>query len=125
MADKQEQPVSELVEKTIADTRKLVKKELELAKRDLFEGARDAARSGVFLATSASLALCGVGGLAISVGLALPTSPARGTLFVSLAMLTGAAVCGALGVSALPQSPLRAFKEQLDQDVGAFTDAGV
>lgn len=121
MAETKEQPVAELVQRTIDDTRKLVKKELELAKRELFSDARDVAKSGVLLATGASLALCGLGGLAISLGLALPTSPARGTLFVSLAMITGAAVCGALGVAELPQSP---FRHARDEDPGAFSETG-
>lgn len=115
----EEPTVGQLFASVTRDMSSLVRSEIELAKAELREEARSAARGGAMLAVAAFLVVLGVILLSIAAAyglVALGLHPALAFVIVAVVYLVVAAIVAFIGTKALksikpPERTIRAAKE--------------
>jgi hypothetical protein len=93
--------------------KRLLHTELELARKDLKEDAKNTAKSSLLLGASAWMGMTGVSALVIAAALALPKRPVRGALITGLTLLGGSLAVGLSGLKTLPKKPMGRSREGL------------
>ncbi|MFP2904374.1 phage holin family protein [Pyxidicoccus sp. 3LFB2] len=93
--------------------KRLLKTEVELARKDIKEDAKNTAKSSLLLGASAWMGMTGVSALVIAAALALPKRPVRGALYTGLAMMGGSLAVGLAGLRTLPTKPMGRSREGL------------
>jgi uncharacterized membrane protein YqjE len=102
-----------IIGELLGQGKRLLKAELELARKDLEEDAKEAGRSTLLLGASAWMAMTGLSALVVSAAMAVPRRPVRGTLLTGVGLLGGSLVVGLLGLKAVPKQPLSRTREVL------------
>lgn len=113
--DEQKQKQSpSLLAAVVTQGKRLLKTELELARKDLEQDTKSTAKSSLLLGASAWMGMTGVSALVIAAALALPKRPVRGALVTGLAMLGGSLAVGLAGLHTLPRKPMGRSREGLE-----------
>lgn len=112
----EEVPVTDLVKTALADTRELVKLEVELARDEMKKEVKAAGHAAIGFGVGVALGLVGLSVLAVALVLALGGS-ALTALIVGLCFLAAAGVAGALGYSALPKKPMEETRARVQDDM--------
>lgn len=112
--DEQKQKQSHsLLSAVITQGKRLLKTELDLAKKDIQEDARNTAKSTALLGASAWMGMTGISALVIAGALALPRRPVRGALYTGLALMGGSLGVALAGLKTLPKKPMGRSREGL------------
>jgi uncharacterized membrane protein YqjE len=113
--DEQKQKHSpSLLAAVMTQGKRLLKTEVELARKDLKEDTKNTAKSSLLLGASAWMGMTGVSALVIAAALALPKQPVRGALVTGLAMMGGSLAVGLAGLRTLPKKPMGRSREGLE-----------
>ena len=107
----------ELLDQALHQARSLVKTEIQLARRELSDVVTELGSGAAFLGGAAALALVGLTGMLVSLGLSLDDRPARGPFLLSALALAGASSLAVFGKRALPAHPLGRVSQKLSQDL--------
>jgi hypothetical protein len=102
-----------LLAAVLTQGKRLLKTEVDLARKDIREDARNAAKSTLMFGASAWMGMTGLSALVISAALALPKRPVRGALYTGLALMGGSLAVGLAGLSTLPKKPMGRSREGL------------
>ena len=105
---------SDLIVRTLTDARALARAELELARRELRDEMRSAARAGIELAIAYA---CGVLALACLLSLAIAHGGDGIAILLAVVFAAVAVVVGAVGVKALPRPVLAHTRDRLEHDL--------
>ena len=108
---------SELMDRAMEQARQLVKTEMALARREFGELIEDMTQGAALVGAGGVLALAGITGLLVSLGLAVDGRPARGPLLLSGLAIAAAGALALFGKQALPEHPLQRMTFQFAQDV--------
>lgn len=102
-----------LMSTILTQGKRILKKEAELARKDLKEDAKNTARSSLLLGASAWMGMTGVSALIIAAALALPKRPVKGALLIGTVLVGGSIGIGLTGLRTLPRKPLGRSREGL------------
>jgi len=112
---------AELLRQTLAQTRELVRLELELAQRELREDARRLKWATILLALGGALFIVALAMFDVAVVFALGAS-VRTALIVAFIVLAEVAVLGFFGYRQLPKVLLERTRARLSTDVRALKE---
>jgi Flp pilus assembly protein TadB len=107
----------ELVRHALEEAKLLARAEVAHARLEIEEELRGARTAGIALGAAATLGLCGLALLLVTLAAALPMALWGATLIVALGVLTIAAVAGAIGARRLPKKPLERTRSRLFEDL--------
>ena len=107
----------ELLRHVVDEARLLVRAEVQHARRELQEELAEARKMAALLGAAGVLALCGLSGLFVALGLALPGPAGRGVAWVAVVQLVLAAALAVLGYRAAPRRPLERTRARLRGEV--------
>ena len=108
-----EMSTPELLRHAVDEARLLVRAEVLHARRELQEELAQARRMAGFMGAAGVLALCGLSGLFVALGIALPGPAGRGVAWVAVVQLVLAVVLAVLGFRAAPKRPLARTRARL------------
>jgi hypothetical protein len=113
-----EMSTAELLRHAVDEARLLVRAEVLHARRELQEELAQARRMAGLLGAAAVLALCGLSGLFVALGMALPGPAGRGVAWVAAVELALAGGLAVLGYRAAPKKPLARTRARLSDEAG-------
>ncbi|NMO20120.1 phage holin family protein [Pyxidicoccus fallax] len=111
-----------LMSAVMTQGKRLLKTEMELARKDIQEDTRNTARSTMLLGASAWMGMTGISALVIAAALALPRRPVRGALYTGLALVGGSLGVALAGLKTLPKKPMGRSREGLQEIVSTVSD---
>lgn len=112
----EEAPTAELVKGAFDEARELIRLEVELAKAEVKEDARSAARAAVGFGIAAAAVLVMLSVLAVALVFALGAT-AIAALAVAGGILVIAVIAAAIAYGVLPKEPLERTRHRLESDV--------
>lgn len=106
----------ELLRQTLAETKELVRLEVELARQDVRSELKQVKTAGILLGLAAAMGVVAIAMLDVAVVIALGAT-VTAALVVALIVALEVAVLGYIGYRMLPKAPLQRTRERLTSDV--------